>query len=133
MKKQFLVLVAALCLCGVAFAKKFPVTASPTVPAARGELDISHDKNGNERVKLELEHLADPASLTPPGGTYVVWIQSRGGNPENQGRLKVDKNLKASFETVTPYKDFQLTITAELDPTAKTPSGMQVLSVNVQP
>jgi hypothetical protein len=133
MTKQVLVLVAAVCFSGAAFAKKFPITASPSVPAARGELNISNDKNGNDRVKLEVEHLADPASLTPPGGTYVVWIQSRGGNPENQGRLKVDKNLNGQFETVTPYKDFQLMVTAEPDPTAKTPTGMQVLSVNVQP
>jgi hypothetical protein len=133
MKKQILVMVGVLCLCGAAFAKKFPVTASPSVPAARGDLNISTDKNGNDRLKLDVQHLADPSSLTPPGGTYVVWIQSRGGNPENQGRLKVDKNLKAVFETVTPYKDFQLMVTAEQDPTAKAPTGIQVLNVNVQP
>jgi len=132
MKKQILALVAAVCLCGALFAKKFPVTASASVPAARGDVDVSSDSNGNEKVKLKVEHLADPSSLTPPGGTYVVWIQSRGGSPENQGRLKIDKNLKAEFETVTPYKTFQLMVTAEPDPTVKMPTGMGVLSVSVQ-
>jgi hypothetical protein len=48
---------------------------------------------------MTVEHLANPQNLTPPASVYVVWVQETGGSPENQGQLKVDKNLKAQFET----------------------------------
>ena len=113
-------------------AKKYPMTASSTVPAARGQVDIDKDKNGNTRVNVSVEHLANPQNLTPPATVYVVWLQDRGGNPENQGQLKVDKNLKASFETVTASKGFDLFVTGERDYGAKAPSGPEVLRAAIQ-
>jgi hypothetical protein len=113
-------------------AKKYPMTASSTVPAARGHVDIGKDKNGNTRVNMSVEHLANPQNLTPPAAVYVVWLQDKSGNPENQGQLKVDKNLKASFETVTPSKGFDLFVTGERDYSAKAPSGTEVLRAAIQ-
>jgi hypothetical protein len=59
-------------------------------------------------------------------------LQEKGGNPENQGQLKVDKKLKARFQTVTPYKNFDLFVTGERDAGAKVPSGPEVLRTAVQ-
>jgi hypothetical protein len=114
-------------------AKKYPLTAASTVPAARGEVQVDKDKNGNTRFKIGVEHLANPENLTPPSAAYVVWLQERSGNPENQGQLKVDKKLKANFESVTPSKTFDLLVTAEQDSSAKSPGGPEVLRATIQP
>ncbi|MGD0577432.1 MAG: hypothetical protein ABSC08_00735, partial [Bryobacteraceae bacterium] len=90
-------------------AKKYPMTAASIVPGARGEVVISKDDNGNTRLKMSVQHLANLENLTPRAAAYVVWLQERGGKPaENQGQLKMDKNLKATFEAVTPYKSFDV-------------------------
>ena len=133
--RRLYVICLALALSGsiAEAAKKYPMTASSTVPAARAEVEIDKDKNGNIRVNMSVEHLASPQNLTPPAAVYVVWLQERGGDPANQGQLKVDKNLKASFETVTPAKTFDLFVTGERDYSAKAPTGQDVLRTTIQP
>jgi hypothetical protein len=118
----------------VAFAaKNYPMTAASIVPAARGEVSIDKDKNGNTRLKMTVQHLATVENLTPRAAVYVVWFQERGGNFENQGQLKVDKNLNGTFETVTSLKSFDVFVTAEQDAGAKEPRGAQVLTATIQP
>jgi hypothetical protein len=112
--------------------KKFPLTASTAVPAARGNVDIGKDSNGNTKVKMEAEHLAEPGKLTPPRTDYVVWFQEKGGEAQTQGRLRIDKNLKGSFGTSTPLKNFDLFVTAESDPSTKQPVGTEVFRTTVQ-
>ena len=113
--------------------KKYPMTAASIVPGARAEVAISKDKNGNTKLKMTVQHLANLENLTPRAAAYVVWLQERGGNSENQGQLKMDKNLKATFETVTPLKSFDVFVTAEQDFRAKVPSGPEVLKATIQP
>jgi hypothetical protein len=74
-----------------------------------------------------VKHLAKPENLSPPQTTYVVWIQKPGGDPENQGQLKVNDKLEGEFKTVTPYKSFQIFVTGETNPNASAPSGPEVL------
>ena len=114
-------------------AKKFPLTAAASVPAARGEVDVGRDKNGNTRVELKVEHLAAPENLTPPQAAYVVWFQERGSEPLNQGLLKPGGDLKATFRSVTALKSFDVLVTAESDPNTKSPSGSEVMRASVQP
>ena len=72
--------------------KKFPLTASTAVPAARGKIDIGKDSNGNTKVKMEAEHLAEPGKLSPPRSDYVIWFSGKGrGRLLTQGRLRIDK------------------------------------------
>ena len=122
-----------LALPALAPAKKFPLTADKSVPAARGQVDVGQDKNGNTKVELEVEHLAAPDNLTPPRSVYVVWFQERESEPLNQGALKPNKKLKATFKSVTPMKSFDVLVTAESDASARTPSGVEVLRASVQP
>ena len=134
MKARFLTLIVGmLLLSGVAAAKKYPLTADRSVPAARGRVDVGKDKNGNTKVEMEVEHLAGPESLTPPKTAYVVWFPERGSDASNQGTLKPNKDLKANFKSVTPMKSFDVIVSAESDPNAKTPSGTEVLRASVQP
>ncbi|MCU1270293.1 MAG: hypothetical protein JWN74_1587 [Acidobacteriaceae bacterium] len=121
-----------LALTGLAQARDIQLTADPSVPAAEGKAELKHDRNGNLQVKLEVNHLASPTKLTPPKQVYVVWIQGRGKEPENHGQLKVNPDLKGSFEGTTPYPAFDIFITAEDNPAATTPTGPAVLKGSVQ-
>lgn len=115
-------------------AKTFKLQNSSIVPGATGEVKTAKDKNGNTKFTVQVKHLANPTSLTPPKSTYIIWIQQSGGAPESQGVLKVSKNLEGKFETSTADKRFDLWITAESDASLKAPSGPEVLRANnVQP
>jgi len=134
MRKFYTICLTFALLCTVAYAaKKYPMTAASIVPGARAEVAISKDKNGNTKLKMIVQHLANLENLTPRAAAYVVWLQERGGNSENQGQLKMDKNLKATFETSTPLKSFDVFVTAEQDARAKGPSGPEVLKATIQP
>jgi hypothetical protein len=58
-------------------AKKFPLTAASIVPAAKGFVEVGKDRNGNTEVKLKVEHLANPTSLSPSQANYIVWLQDK--------------------------------------------------------
>ena len=134
MRKLYAICLTFALFCTVAYAaKKYPMTAASIVPGARAEVEISKDKNGNTSLKMTVQHLANPENLTPSASAYVVWLQGQGGNSENQGQLKVDKGLKAAFETVAPLKSFDVFVTAEQDFRAKNPSGPEVLKATIQP
>jgi hypothetical protein len=68
-------------------AKKFPLTASSIVPAAKGSVEIGKDRNGNTELTLKVEHLANPTSLARSQANYIVWLPDRAGSPDNQGEL----------------------------------------------
>lgn len=127
------VVIVLTLLCGLCFAKKFPLTAATIVPAAQGNVEVGKDKNGNTEIKLTVQHLAKPESLTPPKAGYIVWLQEKGGEAENQGQLKVNKKLEATFKTITPRKAFDVIITGEDDLHAKSPAGLEVMRATVQP
>jgi hypothetical protein len=134
MRKLYTICLTFTLLCTVAYAdKKFPMTAASIVPGARAEVEIGTDKNGNTSLKMRVQHLANLENLTPRATAYVIWLQERGGNSENMGQLKVDKNLNAAFETVTTLKNFDMFVTAEQDLRAKSPSGPEVLKATIQP
>jgi hypothetical protein len=123
---------AAVVAANNAYGKKYPLTASTIVPAARGKVDIGKDSNGNTKVKIEAEHLAEPGKLSPPRSDYVVWFQEKGADALTQGRLKIDKNLKGSFENSTSLKNFDVFVTAESDVNSKQPVGTEVFRATVQ-
>jgi hypothetical protein len=121
-------------LCTMAFAaKKYPMTVASVVPGARAEVAIGKDKNGNTKLQMRVQRLANLENLTPREGAYVVWFQERGKSSENQGQLKMDKNLNASFQTVTPLKSFDVFVTAEQDSRVQGPNGQEVLRATIQP
>ena len=97
MRKVYVICLVLALFCTIAeAAKKFPMTASSVVPAARGQVEIDKDKNANTRVNMKVEHLSNPQNLMPSAAVCVVWLQDRGGNPQNQGQLtpKTPKGLR---------------------------------------
>ena len=126
-------LAIALTLCCFSLmAKKFPLTAATTVPAARGDVEIGKDRNKNTEIKMKVEHLAKPENLTPPKSSYVVWLQEKGSDAENLGQLRLNKKLEGNFRSVTPRKNFDVFITAEQDAATKAPSGTEVMRATIQ-
>jgi hypothetical protein len=107
--------------------KKVDMKTSSTVPAAEGRAILEHDRNKNVQVTLEVRHLAKPQSLAPAKDTYVVWIQPEGQEANNVGVLRVNDELKGDFRTTTPYKKFDLFVTAEDSPTVSSPSGTEIM------
>ncbi len=124
----FTLITAAALMAAPAMAeKKVEMKTSSTVPAAEGRAILEHDRNKNVRVTLEVRHLAKPQSLAPAKDTYVVWIQPEGQEANNVGVLRVNDELKGDFRTTTPYKKFDLFVTAEDSPTVSTPSGTEIM------
>lgn len=97
----------------LACATKMPFLPSSASPAAAGTVHATLDDNGNAWVELQLEHLALPATLTPPRATYVVWAESQFGRQILLGRLAVQKNRSAEWEGTVPFDKFRLMVTAE--------------------
>jgi hypothetical protein len=138
MKKQSpihlttLLLVALLAVGTRVWAAKFALTASSKVPSASGEVNTDTDPNGNTKVDVKVQNLARPGNLTPPATAYTVWFEQEGSGPLNEGELRVGKDLKGELKATTPWKNFDVFITAESDPHIKTPSGDRILSTKVQ-
>ncbi len=110
-----------------------PLQVSEKDPSAEGTVQTSAGKNGNVRVSIVAKHLAHPERLDPPESTYVVWVQPHGGGgqAQNMGALKVDKDLTGTLQTVVPWKSFDLFITAEPNAQSQQPQGERMLWATV--
>ena len=102
-----------------------------SVQAAKGQVLLGTEKNGNTKVKVEVQHLAPPATVDNDSNAYVVWLQPAGGEPQNVGVLQVGNDLKGELETRTPFKQFQVIVTAEERPNVRAPSGPPVMNTNI--
>jgi hypothetical protein len=122
----------ALLLASVlAWAREDKLTNTGVAPAAAGKITTGTDQNGNTSVEIKVEHLAQPQSLKPSKQTYLVWIQPSGQSAQLLGALKVGDDLKGEVKGSTPFKDFDVIITAEDQLKADTPSSTVVLKGNV--
>ena len=101
------------------------------IPSAEGKVKVKAEKDGNTRVKVEVAHLAAPASVFERASTYVVWLKPQTGSAQNVGVLRVDKNLKGELETQTAFKDFRVMVTAEESPNVTTPSPHSVMNTQI--
>jgi hypothetical protein len=101
-------------------------------PAAEGKVITSADRNGNTQVEVQVKHLATPQKLTPPRQAYLVWVQPRGKPPELLGVLRVNDKLEGSLTGTTPYKVFDISLTAEDTPHLERPSNTMVLKGTVE-
>lgn len=123
---------ALLLLTGVMLADDVKLRNGQLDPAAQGTVDYHHDRNGNTSMELKVEHLAPPSNLQPAKQVYVVWVQAPGQQPENKGVLKVNENLEGSIKMITPYKSFDVFVTAEDTPSVAQPSTMEMLRGSIQ-
>ncbi|MCO5143262.1 MAG: hypothetical protein M9962_09260 [Oligoflexia bacterium] len=103
-------------------------------PAAKADVKIEEVSYGNQKVKLEVRHLAEPARLIDGANTYIVWVEPTESNglPQNMGALDVNKNLSGQIEMLVSYTNYDLFITPEKDRSVGFPSGPRIFSQKVR-
>ena len=116
-------------------ARKISFQTSTVVPAAKGDVKVTRDKNKNYKIKIALSDLAEPARLQPAKNTYVVWMETGDNGTKNLGQINsstgfLSSKLKADFETVSAFKPVKIFITAEDDASIRYPGMQVVLSTN---
>lgn len=136
LKKTLFIILAAATVCIVnSCAQKISFLNSAAVPAARGDVKLTTDKNNNYVIAIQLENLAEVERLQPPKRTYVVWMESASVTTKNIGKIssgsgRFSSKLKASFETVSAVKPTKIFITAEDDADTQYPGSQIILSTN---
>lgn len=105
----------------------------PQVLGAEGQVKVSKGDNGNTLLKISIRHLAPAEQVTPGGTVYVAWVQPKDGGPaQNVGQIQLTDNRERLLETVTPFKDFTVTVTSEKNATPTTPSSNPVLTTVIE-
>lgn len=122
----------ALAIATMAWGREDRLTNTGTAPAAEGKVSTDSDHNGNTNVEVSVKHMATPQSLTPAKQSYLVWVQPRGKEAELLGTLRVNSGLEGDLKATTPYKDFDIFITAEDSSKPETPSSMVILRGSVE-
>lgn len=102
---------------------------SSAVPAASGKVQVKRDKNQNYVVKVNVRNLAPADRLTPPGRTYIVWMESDRNTIKKLGLLEPrSKSLDASLSATAVADPNRIFVTAEDSPETQYPGGTEVLA-----
>ena len=129
----FSILMGSVIVLSTSCAQKVAFLNSPVVPAAKGTVKVTQDKNKNYVIDVEIQDLADVERLQLSRDTYVVWMETDRGNTENLGQLKssssfMSKQNTASLQTVSPYNPVKIFVTAEDGTDARFPGGQIILT-----
>lgn len=127
-------LVAGACaLFSCSSTRMTPLTASGHVVAAQGAVETKRTADQNTEIRVDVAHLAPPDKVASGATTYVVWTKppGEGTRPQSVGAMRVDKDLKGSLKTKTPFENFELLITPEANPDATQPTNEPVLKGKV--
>ena len=103
---------------------------SPSLSAAESRIKVRSASNGNSEIKLQVKHMTPPDKVKSGTSTYVVWAQPTDTTDApmmNLGQMTPDKDLKAEFQSVTPYRKFKILLTPESDRSARAPTADPVL------
>ncbi len=114
------------------WAREDKLTNTGMAPAAQGKVITGNDRNGNTEIDVQVKHMATPQSLTPARQAYLVWVQPHGQPAQLLGTLRVNEGLEGSLKASTPYKDFDIFVTAEDQPKPDTPSSTVILKGSVE-
>jgi hypothetical protein len=124
--------VVLLLVATAVWAREDRLANTGATPAAQGKVITGNDRNGNTEIDVQVKHLATPQSLTPAKQGYLVWVQPHGQPAQLLGTLRVNEDLEGSLKASTPYKDFDVFITAEDQMKPDTPSSMVILKGSVE-
>jgi hypothetical protein len=96
------------------------------------EISVHDDDAGNHVLSVRVDHLPPPSRVASGTNHYVVWSVPRGGVPQHVGGLEYDEDSRVGeLETVTPYDEFEVRITAERERLPRSPSEHVVVKQNV--
>lgn len=113
-------------------ATKTHFLTSSVAPAAEGTVKVKKDNNNNYHIEIDIFNLAEPSRLQPARNMYVVWMESNDNETKNIGQIKsshsmISKQLKGTFETVSPVKPRKIFITAENDASLQYPNYSDII------
>lgn len=110
---------------------RYRAQGTPHSPGTDAELFVGKT-DGASTIDLQLEHLTDPARLTPGATQYVVWVVPEGGQPIYTGSLRWDRGAGTGrLRATTPYERFDLMVTAEPERVGAWPTGALVVERRV--
>ncbi len=101
--------------------------------ALEGQLVVSTSLNNSNIIDLTLKNMAKPSKISPKAKAYVVWEVLGGTNmkPQSIGVLNPDKFSNARLMTATPFRQFDLFVTAEASSNPGAPTGQKLLWTSV--
>lgn len=113
---------------------KFPMRISQEIPAAEGTVSVTPREDG-QRVKLQVNHLAPADRVVSDARVYVVWLHpmTNGAPPLNVGTIRPGDDRRATIEFTTPFREFDVFITAERNVQATRPSRQQMMAASIRP
>lgn len=127
-----MILAAMMVISVSSCATKTRFLTSSVVPAAEGVVKVKQDNNNNYVIDVNINNLAEPSRLQPAKDMYVVWMEGDDNETKNMGQIKsshsmISKQLKGSFETVSPVRPKKIFITAENDPSIQYPNYSDII------
>ena len=108
------------------------LNTSDSVQAATGKVLVGTEKRRQHQGE---DRGAAPRSAGDRGRRLRTRTSSgcsqRAARPQNVGVLNVGKDLKGELETRTPFKQFQVIVTAETVSNVRVPSGPPVMNQQI--
>lgn len=120
----------ALTACG---GTTYAMVADASLPFVQGKVSMSEAKDGNSTYTVSVEHLGDPGKLSPQATVYVVWVlpAKEGATIQNMGVIKIDDSYSGSLSFKAAFRAFDISVTPEPSGDVTTPTGRDVLKVNI--
>lgn len=123
-----LMLSAGMVFASGCFATSYQMVPADRTPAAAGEVEVA-EEDENIKLEVEISHVPPPSSLGAGLRTYVVWMKPAASQQHiNLGAIKIGDDRSGELETTTPYREFDLFVTAEPSAQVETPGDRVVLS-----
>lgn len=101
------------------------------VPASEGTVSATEGDNGNTKLEIRVKHLAVPSKLASDAKIYVVWVKPLDGDSQNVGALTLNDDLEGRLDTVTPHRQFLLSVTPEPNGQVAGPTHQPVFTTNI--
>lgn len=121
-------LVVGLALVGCSSTTVYQMDAGERTAGADGQLNVDRDRNGNHLVNLKVAHLPMPSRLADGMATYVVWVYPTDSQtPYNMGQIRLRDDRSGELNFTTPFRTFNMVVTAEVDGQVMSPSNQVVL------
>jgi hypothetical protein len=107
--------------------------SSGKVPGAKGEVTVSSTAMNTNSIEIEIKNLVRPQRLNRGAQNYVVWESFTGAEtkPQSVGALNLDKKFTGRLKTATPFRSFNLFITAESNVIKPLPTGQKLFWVTI--
>ena len=128
-----LALLAAFGLGGCGGGYNYVVQSMGPVTAADGTFQVTVLPGGNRQVLGNFTHLPPASRVNANLTTYVLWFRDQSGNNVKGGSLSHNEESRtATVSATTPFRNFQVFVTAERTPDVSVPSENVIFRTSVE-